>query len=147
MAIENMAEYMRNRRATRRNAIINLLGGECTECSSKENLEINHIDRSLKSFTLSGKGLDKKWETVLTEVNKCELLCKECHLEKTRIQYKNKEIKQWNDNKHLPYIHGTTRTYSEQACRCEDCRYSKKLYRDKIIGYSTVVKHSPVADR
>ena len=116
-----------------------MAGNECQVCKSTENLEFNHIDRSTKLITLSGKGLDGKWETILKELDKCELLCHTCHLEKTREQYKNKEIRPWNDKTHLPYLHGTTRSYEEISCRCEDCRYAKKLYRDKFVGYSDLV--------
>ena len=142
MKSENMAEYMKARRLKRRQDLLNLAGNKCEACNSTDNLEFNHIDRSTKLITLSGKGLDGRWETIIKELDKCELLCNNCHLEKTREQYKNKEIRPWNDKKHLPYLHGTTRSYEEIACRCKDCRYAKKLYRDKVIGYSEIVNNS-----
>jgi hypothetical protein len=143
MKSENMAEYMKARRLKRRQDLLNLAGNKCEACNSTDNLEFNHIDRSTKLITLSGKGLDGRWETILKELDKCELLCNNCHLEKTREQYKNKEIRPWNSNKHLPYIHGTARTYSEIACRCNDCKYAKKIYREKLVDYSTVVNNNP----
>ena len=138
-----MAEYMKARRLERRQELLILSGNRCKICNSTDSLEFNHIDRSTKLITLSGKGLDGSWETILKELDKCELLCNNCHLEKTREQYKNKEIRPWNSNRHLPYIHGTVRTYSEIACRCDDCKYAKKLYREKLVDYSTVVINNP----
>lgn len=134
---------MKARRLERRQELLILSGNRCKICNSTDSLEFNHIDRSTKLITLSGKGLDGSWETILKELDKCELLCNNCHLEKTREQYKNKEIRPWNSNRHLPYIHGTVRTYSEIACRCDDCKYAKKLYREKLVDYSTVVINNP----
>ena len=138
-----MAEYMKARRLKRRQDLVNLAGNKCGVCKATDNLEFNHIDRSTKLMTLSGKGLDGNWERILTELGKCELLCHDCHLRKTKEQHKNKEIRPWNSNKHLPYIHGTVRTYSEIACRCIDCKYAKKIYREKLVDYSTVVSSNP----
>jgi hypothetical protein len=148
MKSKNMAEYMKARRLERRQQLLVLAGNECRVCKSTDNLEFNHIDRSSKLITLSGKGLDGRWETILEELDKCELLCNNCHLDKTREQYRNKEIRPWNDKKHLPYLHGTARCYSEKACRCEECRNAKKLYRAKLIDYWKVVdKQSQLAKR
>lgn len=45
-----MREYMRNRYHSKRNDIINQLGGKCTSCGSKKNLHIDHKDASQKTF-------------------------------------------------------------------------------------------------
>ena len=134
-----MALYMQNRRLVRRNKLIKYLGGFCTVCKSTTNLEFNHIDRSNKLFTLSGSGLDKSWVKILEEVDKCELVCHTCHLGKTREQFKTKQIRPWNDKKHLPFIHGTARSYNEINCRCNDCKKAKRLYRNKQLGYSDTI--------
>lgn len=140
MAKTNMAEYMKARRLKRRLQLIELLGGKCTDCDTTENLEFNHIDRDSKLFELSGKSLDTKWEVILEEANKCELVCKEHHLERTREQYESGQIKIWNDKKHLPYIHGTMRCYQEQGCRCDFCKNAKRVYRSGNSKYSEVIK-------
>lgn len=139
MKSKDMAAYMRNRRAKRRQQLIDLFGGVCRECGSDENLEFNHINRDEKSFTLSGKGLDGKWVSILEEASKCELLCVTHHRERTQEQYSTGQIKQWNDKKHLPYVHGTMRAYQEIACRCEYCRRAKRVYRLGITKYSEVL--------
>ncbi|MGL4998015.1 MAG: hypothetical protein ACRC5T_03425 [Cetobacterium sp.] len=133
------AIYMQKRRKGRREAILELSGNCCSICSSTENLEFNHVDRSTKLFVLSGKGLDKSWEKILAELDKCELLCRDCHLEKTRDQFARKELRPWNDKTDTPQIHGTVRAYTEINCRCNICKYAKKLYRSKEIGYLNVV--------
>lgn len=128
-----MAEYMRNRRKSRREQLIVLKGGKCLVCGSTENLEFNHRDRESKLLTLSGKGLDGPWDKILSELDKCDLLCFEHHLEYTRGQYRGGEIRPWNDGTSKPFLHGTARTY-HAGCRCDDCKLAKKLYRNKVIS-------------
>lgn len=143
MRNEYYRTYMQNRRLQRRTMLLELSGNKCSACNSGENLEFNHIDRATKLFVLSGKGLDKKLDDILLEHQKCELLCSECHLDKTRHQYATKQIKVWNDRKDEPYLHGTARNYHEKACRCDDCKYAKKLYREKQIDLWTQVHSNP----
>jgi hypothetical protein len=118
---------------------MNLAGNKCARCGSVELLEFNHIDRTQKKMGLSGKDLDGPWQRLLEEFDKCELLCKSCHLEYTRGQWARKELVAQNRNT-LPYIHGTMRMYHEVNCRCELCRLAKKMYRAKQVRYSDIVK-------
>lgn len=141
----NMALYMKERRKTRRNKLIEMFGGCCSECGTTENLEFNHIDRTTRSFVLSGCYLDRPWNKILDEAKKCELLCKAHHVERTREQYATGQIIQHNSKKHLPYEHGTMRMYQEMHCRCDDCKYAKKLYRSKKTTYSEII-HSRRSD-
>ena len=130
---------MKNRRLQRRTMLLELSGNKCSICNSIDKLEFNHIDRADKLFVLSGKGLDKNINIILSEHKKCELLCSICHLSKTRIQFATKQIKVWNDRKHEPYLHGTARNYHEKMCRCDNCKYAKRLYRNKQIDLWTQV--------
>ena len=142
MVATDMAKYMRERRAKRRLALLEYLGGQCKVCGTTENLEFNHRVRTEKSFTLSGRGLDTSWERLIEEADKCDVLCSEHHLEYTRTQYAKGEIVPWNKGTHIPYVCGTARSYHATGCRCTDCRYAKKLYRNKEINSWEVV-HSP----
>lgn len=130
-----MAKYMKERRIKRRAILVEMSGGQCEECGSIDSLEFNHIDRSKKLFGLSGKGLDTAWNKILLEWEKCELLCSFHHQIKTKEQYSTGEIAAWRSMKHLPYEHGTMRMYNEKKCRCEACKYAKRLYRNKQIGF------------
>jgi hypothetical protein len=144
MKSKDMALYMKNRRASRRSILINMYGASCRDCKSVEQLEFNHIDRSKKSFTLSGRGLDGNWDIILEELSKCELLCRPCHIVKTKIQYETKQIRQWNDKKSEPLVHGTARSYQEQKCKCNDCKLAKKYYRAKQLSYWQHISEIPL---
>lgn len=55
-------------------------GGCCQICGYKKcirNLHFHHIDESTKSFTISGNSIS--WERLKPELDKCALLCANCH--------------------------------------------------------------------
>lgn len=61
------------------------LGGKCKSCGYSKNLsalEFNHIDPSNKSFSLCSRKLSNtNLKELEKEVEKCELLCANCHRE------------------------------------------------------------------
>lgn len=59
-----------------------MLGGKCKICESENNLEFDHIDPITKSFCMT-KFLNVSKEKALEELNKCQLLCSECHKNKS----------------------------------------------------------------
>ena len=59
-------------------------GGCCQVCGYDrciEALEFHHLDPSQKDFGISKKGYTRSWEKVKEEVEKCILLCANCHRE------------------------------------------------------------------
>ncbi len=91
MPIKDPAAYaqymrgaMRRRRQQRRATLIEMAGGVCITCSSDQELNFDHRDPATKLFELSGCALDKAWAKILEEYAKCDLLCRPCHLVKTR---------------------------------------------------------------
>lgn len=134
-----MAEYMSERRNSRRDKLVILSGGKCIECGDTDRLEFNHRDRASKSFGLSGAGLDKSWTAILVELDKCDLLCYTCHRRYTASQWSSGEIRPWNDKTNLPYEHGTARMYQERKCKCGLCVTAKRMYRNKEVGYDQII--------
>lgn len=60
---------------------IQLLGGKCNRCGFDQHpaaLEFHHKDEKLKSFMI-GEVANKSWNSIVKEVEKCELLCSNCH--------------------------------------------------------------------
>jgi 5-methylcytosine-specific restriction endonuclease McrA len=80
---EYMRRYMLERYHRRRAAIVKSMGGECAQCYSTEDLEIDHIDRSTKSFDIGKAIAGWKMDRINAELDKCQLLCHDCHLEKS----------------------------------------------------------------
>ena len=127
---------MAKRRKDIKQELIDLLGGFCSWCEITEDLHIDHIDKEDKSFTLSGPNLDKKWSVLVKELAKCQILCYTCHKLKT---YANGEHIQ-GVRTESPQVHGTCRSYTKFNCRCNDCKYAKKLNRYGLTRWSEVVK-------
>ena len=69
----------------RKNILIEMLGGKCVDCGTTKNLQFDHIDPSKKSFNISCV----LSERTLKELEKCELRCGNCHLEKTKNDFLN----------------------------------------------------------
>ena len=79
-----MNNYMKSRYHRRREEAFELLGGKCQSCSTEDNLCIDHIDPHTKSFPIS-KMWSVAYSRFLEELKKCQLLCKRCHREKTKV--------------------------------------------------------------
>ena len=61
---------------------IERLGGKCQSCGYNKYvgaLEFHHKDAAEKDITIAGRGL--KWDTIKHEIDKCILLCANCHRE------------------------------------------------------------------
>ena len=57
-------------------------GGKCERCGydkSKRALSFHHLDPNEKEFTVSSA--NKSWDSVKKELDKCMLVCMNCHME------------------------------------------------------------------
>lgn len=127
----DMAIYMKNRRAKRRQHLIDSAGGKCQVCGSTESLEFDHRDRNTKLFILSGKALDKPMQVIEAEAAKCDLLCNTCHLAKTKTAGDNIVWRKPAKDCEC----GTPRGYWG-GCRCDACKIAKRQYRASMIGFT-----------
>ncbi len=82
------AEYIKKAVAKRRKKVrlmaIEYGGGECQVCGYKKcnrALSFHHKDPKEKDFGLSAQGLTRAWSKTKTELDKCILLCSNCHME------------------------------------------------------------------
>lgn len=122
----NMALYMKIRRTDRLLKLREMLGGVCVKCGSQENLDFDHIDPSTKTQNISSAFmLDGPWKRLLEEVDKCQLLCRSCHIKKSK---ENGDPSGGGWNRIDDPKHGTAKMYND-SCRCEVCRNWKREYR------------------
>lgn len=59
-------------------------GGKCELCGYNrciKALEFHHTDPSEKDFAISQDGHTKSWEKIRTELDKCIIVCANCHRE------------------------------------------------------------------
>jgi 5-methylcytosine-specific restriction endonuclease McrA len=85
---QDMNTYMKNRWDRRRKAAVEHLGSKCARCPETESLEFDHIIPATKIMTVA-RASSRSEEFFWAEVNKCQLLCYPCHLEKTAEDYRN----------------------------------------------------------
>lgn len=72
--------YQKKRRRRVKAELIELRGGRCEECEysvSLAALEFHHRDPATKEFGIGN--FNGSWERLLAEVEKCDLLCANCH--------------------------------------------------------------------
>lgn len=63
---------------------ISYKGGKCKKCGYKkyaEVLEFHHRNPKFKLFKISSQGYRKSWKILKKELDKCDLLCANCHRE------------------------------------------------------------------
>lgn len=105
-------EYGRTWIANRRAAFFQ--GKKCTKCNTEKGLQLDHIVPKLK---VSHNIWSWSKERQDNELQKCQILCKECH--------KNKTANDFNF-----YRHGTNNQY-DRGCRCISCKEVKRIKNSK----------------
>lgn len=74
--------YMNKRREKRKIKAIEFKGGKCKNCGYNKCLGVMHFHHrnpSKKEFQISRK--DVSWNLIKKELDKCDLLCANCHNE------------------------------------------------------------------
>ena len=107
---EYQRTWMRNRRAEYFN------GKSCNHCGSSRELELDHVDPSKK---VSHKIWSWSAERREAELAKCQVLCSDCHLEKTLSERPKP-------------VHGSSAMYRHHGCKCDTCRAGQ---RDRAREY------------
>ena len=125
-----MREYMANRYHSKRQEIIDRLGGKCARCGSMGPLHLDHIDKKKKKNRAADLHSvnDKDFER---EVKNLQLLCTDCHKAKTN--------EAWDYGSNVPKAHHGYWSY-RKGCRCDKC---VKDYKKKQKEWRTKKKREP----
>ena len=81
---EYLIKAVQKRRKEVRRKALAYKGGRCRMCGYDrcvEALEFHHLDSSRKDFGISGQGYTRSWRRIREELDKCVLLCANCHRE------------------------------------------------------------------
>lgn len=106
--------------------------GPCRYCGSRKGLQVDHIDPSTKvSHSVWTWREDKRLE----ELRKCQVLCRDCHSEKTAEEARIRFQVPMNKRQC-----GIIRKY-QLGCRCVKCREVKRMKRMKHPSYRSQLKH------
>lgn len=110
-----MNAYMKERYRKRREEAIIYLGGVCVDCGTTNDLHFHHQDPTQKSFTIA-RGSSFSNERFWAEIDKCFLLCMDCH----------------HTHHASTYPCGTPQKYW-RGCTCTEC---KRAYRNHCRDYN-----------
>jgi hypothetical protein len=149
----------KNRWIDRKKKAIGLFGGKCSRCGYHKNyaaFDFHHVNPSEKEFDWRKLRL-KKWESVVKELKKCCLLCKNCHAEvhnpgaaltdsKTDNNFLNIEI---TSTGRCPQcssdVFGTT--YCSVGCSSASRRKVKRPNRDELAKMIETSNYCAIARR
>ena len=77
-------ERVQKRRQNLKIMAINYKGNKCQICDYNKcysALEFHHLDPKEKDFGISAKGYTRSWDKVKEELDKCIMVCANCHRE------------------------------------------------------------------
>lgn len=75
-------EYMKKRRKRSKDKLFTIKkNSKCVRCGFDDAraLQFHHINPSDKLFAIGACYTDYKWDTIQKEIDKCEVLCANCH--------------------------------------------------------------------
>ncbi|MBI2096766.1 MAG: HNH endonuclease [Candidatus Sungbacteria bacterium] len=79
-----MIKAVAKRRKKLKEMAIEYKGGKCQICGYKKYsgaFDLHHIDAKEKEFGIAAKGYTRSWKKVKAELDKCILVCANCHRE------------------------------------------------------------------
>jgi hypothetical protein len=79
-----MVEAVLRRRKKLKILAVEYKGGKCEKCGYNKfigALEFHHLDPKEKDFSISDSGSTRSWERLKKELDKCIIVCSNCHKE------------------------------------------------------------------
>lgn len=111
------AEYQREKYNSRKEKYISILGGQCIVCESISDLEFDHIDPTTKEYNITTLLSKYSDDIIKKELDKCQLLCKECHRKKSIKEAKSRTPWNYGTKKE----HGSYYGVYTLKCKCQEC--------------------------
>ncbi len=81
---EALIKAVAKRRKKIKTLAVEYKGGKCQLCGYAKcigALELHHINSKEKSFGIGDRGYTRSWDKIRNELDKCVLLCANCHRE------------------------------------------------------------------
>lgn len=138
MSINRKSNHVISWRVRKKYELILYKGGKCERCGYS-NLEcpnvfnFHHIDANMKDFTISGKSFS--FQKLKNEVDKCQLLCANCHGEVHSEPYKEIYLSLINPK---PCVF----TRKEHSCKACNTSISSRATHCKPCRGKLLVKYS-----
>ena len=81
---EYLIAAVAKRRRVLKERAVEYMGDKCQCCGYDEPLgvlDFHHLDPTTKEFGISARGMTRSWEKIQKELDKCILVCANCHRE------------------------------------------------------------------
>ena len=91
------------RRATLKIIAVEYKGGKCVSCGYNDHpaaLQFHHTNPSEKEFTISTYLIKRTWDEIKLELDKCTMLCSNCHAIQHQSRYDDKILSEVEAYKH-----------------------------------------------
>lgn len=92
---EDLYRYQVNRWREIKKKAVEFMGGKCSCCGFDKHpaaLQFHHLDPTEKEVSWNKLRL-RSWEKIVTELNKCIILCANCHsIEHSKSKYDNTSL-------------------------------------------------------
>ena len=123
---EYMAYYMKNRYISLKLKAVEYKGGKCIKCGHDKYyaLAFHHRDPNKKEMGWSHLR-KRSWEFIKEELDKCDIVCHNCHAETHHKEEIDERIKEWNSKPKPNKVKGT-------KGRCKQCE--KEFIRTRWDG-------------
>ena len=82
---KKISEYNKAQRYEKRAICLEYLGGKCVKCGTTHNLQFDHIKREGKKYSITRR-ITGNFDNLKEELDKCQLLCVDCHKVKTKSE-------------------------------------------------------------
>lgn len=106
---------------------IKYLGGSCKDCNLEDPCpaiyDFHHLDPSKKDFNISRKGYTYSWDKVKKELDKCILLCSNCH-RKRHFKEESFPDKKYDDT---PKLCKCGKRIVRKSKNCNSCTNRSKI--------------------
>lgn len=143
--MNKLSKAVNDRRKRIKGILINELGNKCCICGYNKyqgSLEFHHINPEEKDFTF-GKMVSKSLAAIVSEIQKCVLVCSNCHKEvHAGLEELPKDVKRISQDFVLEGHKKHIKDYKDCYNACPICE-GKKLKRKKYCS----IKCSHIANR
>lgn len=142
-------EAVQRRRDMLKEKAVEYKGGKCERCPYNKciaALDFHHLDPKEKDFGIADNGHTRSWEKIKQELDKCIMLCANCHREEHAKEHElKKESLKERKKKFTGFVHGTRNGYTHYKCRCDLCKkannehskkYKKPRSQETIVSLS-----------
>ncbi len=131
-------EYLKWRKTEQRREIkrkaVEYKGGCCSICSYNKSIAgliFHHLDPSKKTFAIAASGISHSWKSVKKEIEKCILICANCHAEiHEQENKKNAEEKLIEIRKLVPE---RSKEHGSIIKNCFNCNKEIKVFNSIIV--------------